>query len=146
MAAVEYNLREEESSMLEILTMNTWVWWGGEGKKGSHTTQDLQTYASRLFDRQMFEWGRWTLEEKTEENTRQWRMKNRFPEGRGILRTWSAAHTRTEAMETERGNKPSDAVTPEPGQEPADLGWEDGPLLSLNHLLLSSNVICTVLG
>lgn len=77
----------------------------GREERCSHTTQDLQTYASRLVDRLIFGWGRWTLEEKTEENTRQWRMKNRFPEGRAILSTWPAAHIRTEAHGNRKGQQ-----------------------------------------
>lgn len=49
-------------------------------------------------------------------------------------------------MATERDGKNLVLQEPEPGQEPADLGWDDRPLLALHHFLLSSNFICTDLG
>lgn len=47
-------------------------------------------------------------------------------------------------MATERNTNPLVLQEPEPGQEPADLGWDDGP--GLHNFLLSSNFICTDLG
>lgn len=74
-----------------------------------------------LIDRSLDEEGEGQLKKRLRKTLARGGGRISLPQGRWVQRTWPAAHTRTEAMATERDTNPLVVQGPEPGQEPADL-------------------------
>lgn len=139
-AAMKFHLsqlRKEESSMLEIPTVHTWVWWGRE-ERCSHTTQDLQTHAPRLIDRFLDEEGEGHLKKQLQKTpaSRGWR----FPRGKGDTEDSPGCSHKDRISGNWKGHKPSVAVNT---RARTRIGWFGlRRCTTFHHFLLSSNFIC----
>ena len=127
---------------------NQYMGLTGKGRKVLYRQHKIyrHMHQDRLIDSSLDEEGEGHLKKRLRKTPASGWGRRSLPEGRWVQRTSPAAHTRTEAMATERDTNPPVLWGPEPGQEQADLGWEDGPLLALHRFLLSSKFICTDLG